>query len=270
MSKHANPTLIGSFVIGAIVLAVVTILLLSSGSLFAQHPNYVMYFQESVKGLSIGAPVTFNGVKIGAVKNISVQADLATRQFLVPVIVELEPERMTLVHGTTTEAHERFAMPALIDRGLRAQLQLQSLLTGQLYIQVDFYPDKPATFVAKNTNIPEIPTIPTPLQEIRQKFENFPISQVLDDVSNTMKALNKLTNSAEIPKAMKKLNETMVSLDATLVSVRNTIGEGSPIVYQLNETLQEVNKAARSVHNLADTLERQPEALLKGKRSDDK
>ncbi|MGA9032314.1 MAG: MlaD family protein, partial [Sulfuricaulis sp.] len=80
MSKHANPTLIGSFVIGAIVLAVVTILLLSSGSLFAQHPNYVMYFQESVKGLSIGAPVTFNGVKIGAVKNISVEADLATRQ----------------------------------------------------------------------------------------------------------------------------------------------------------------------------------------------
>jgi paraquat-inducible protein B len=270
MSKRANPTLIGGFVIGAIALTVVTILLLGGGPLFVQHPNFVMYFQESVKGLTVGAPVTFNGVKIGTVKNISVEADLKSRQLLVPVIVELEPERMTLVHGTAAEAREKFGMRTLIDLGLRAQLQLQSLLTGQLYIQVDFYPDKPATFVAKNTSIPEIPTIPTPLQEIRQKFENFPISQVLDDVSNTMRALNKLTNSAEIPKAMKNLNETMVSLDATLVSVRNTIGEGSPIVYQLNETLQEVNKAARSVHNLADTLERQPEALLKGKRSDDK
>ena len=270
MSKHANPTLIGSFVIGAVALAVVMILLLSSGSLFAQHPNYVMYFQGSVKGLSVGAPVTFNGVKIGAVKNISVEADLATRQFLVPVIVELEPERMTLVHGTIAEAHEKFAMPTLIDRGLRAQLQLQSLLTGQLYIQLDFYLDKPAKLVSKNVSIPEIPTIPTPLQELSQKFENFPISQVLDDVSSTMRALNKLANSAEIPKAMQDLHETMVNLDATLVSVRNTLGEGSLIAYQLNETLQEVNKAARSVHNLADTLERQPEALLKGKRSDHK
>jgi paraquat-inducible protein B len=270
MSKHANPTLIGGFVIGAVALAVVTILLLSRGSLFAQHPNYVMYFQGSVKGLPVGAPVTFNGVQIGTVKNISIEADLETRQFLVPVIVELEPERLTLLHGTAEEAREKLGLRTLIDRGLRAQLQLQSLLTGQLYVELVLYPDKPAKFVSKNVNIPEIPTIPTPLQELSQKFEDFPLSKVLDDVSSTMTALNKLANSAEIPKAMQNLNETMVSLDATLVSVRNTIGEGSPIAFQLSETLQEVNKAARSVRNLADTLERQPEALLKGKRRDDK
>lgn len=270
MSKRANPTLIGSFVIGAIALAVVTILVLSSGAIFATRPQYVMYFEGSVKGLAIGAPVTFNGVKIGAVQDIAVQADPDTGQFSVPVTVEMEPERWQLTRGTLEEMRKKLPIQSLIDRGLRAQLQLQSLLTGQLFIQLDFFPDKPARFVSKNAKIQEIPTVPTPMQELTKKIEDFPIQQVLGDISTTMAALNRLANSPEIPKTMQNLNQTLVNLDKTLVSVRNSVGSESPVAYQLNETLQEVNRAAHSVHTLADTLERQPEALLKGKRSDKK
>jgi paraquat-inducible protein B len=270
MSKRANPTLIGSFVIGAIALAVVVILVLSSGALFAEHPKYVMYFEGSVKGLAIGAPVSFNGVKIGAVQDIVVQADPDTQQFTVPVTVEMEPQRWQLTHGTLEEMRKRIPIQSLIDRGLRAQLQLQSLLTGQLFIQLDFFPDKPAHLVSKNSKIPEIPTIPTPIQELTKKIEDFPIQQVLGDISNTMAALNRLANSPEIPKTMQNLNQTLVNLDKTLASARNTVGENSPIANQLSDTLQEVTKAARSVRTLADTIERQPESLLKGKRSDKK
>jgi paraquat-inducible protein B len=277
MSKRANPTLIGSFVIGAIALAVVTILVLSRGSLFAIHPDFVMYFDGSVKGLAVGAPVTFNGVQIGIVKDISIAVEPDTKQFLVPVIVELEPERLTLTHGTLEEARKKVNVPALINVGLRAQLQTESLLTGQLYIQLDFYPDKPARFVSENKKLPEIPTIPTPVQQLTKKFQDFPIDKVLNDIARTTDALERMMNSPQIPqtvqninKALVNLNESLTNLDKSVVSVRNTFGEKSPIAYQLNDTLQEITKAARSVRVLADTIDRQPESLLKGKRSDNK
>ena len=277
MSKRANPTLIGSFVIGAITLAVITVLVLSRGSFFATHPDFVMYFQGSVKGLAVGAPVTFNGVQVGMVTNVSIEVDPDTKQFRVPVIVQMEPERLTLTHGTIEEARKTVNIPALIKMGLRGQLQTQSLLTGQLFIQLAFEPDKPARYVTTTKKLVQIPTIPTPVQELTKKFEDFPIDEVLSDISRTADALERIMNSPEIPrtvaninKALVNLNNSLTNVDKSVVSVRNTFGEQSPIAYQLNDTLQEITRAARSVRVLADTIDRQPESLLKGKRSEKK
>ena len=275
MSKRANPTLIGGFVIGAITLAVITILVLSRGSLFVTHPDFVMYFEGSVKGLAVGAPVTFNGVQVGMVKDVSIEVDPDTKVFRIPVIVQMEPERLSLTHGTLEEARKTVNMPALIKMGLRGQLQTQSLLTGQLFIQLDFQPDKPAHYVTTAKKLVQIPTIPTPVQQLTKKFEDFPIDEVLNDISRTADAIERIMNSPEIPrtvaninKALVSLNESLANADKSLVSVRNTFGEQSPIAYQLNDTLQEISKAARAVRTLADTIDRQPESLLKGKRSD--
>ena len=277
MSKRASPTLIGSFVIGAIALAVITILVLSRGSLFAPHPDFVMYFEGSVKGLAVGAPVTFNGVQVGVVTDVSIEVDPNTKQFRVPVIVQMEPERLTLTHGTIEEARKTINIPALIKMGLRGQLQTQSLLTGQLFIQLDFQPDKPARYVTTTKKLVQIPTIPTPVQELTKKFQDFPIDEVLSDISRTADALERIMNSPEIPrtvaninKALVNLNNSLTNVDKSVVSVRNTFGEQSPIAYQLNDTLQEITKAARSVRVLADMIDRQPESLLRGKRSDKK
>ena len=236
-----------------------------------------MYFEGSVKGLAVGAPVTFNGVQVGVVTDVSIEVDPNTKQFRVPVIVQMEPERLTLTHGTIEEARKTINIPALIKMGLRGQLQTQSLLTGQLFIQLDFQPDKPARYVTTTKKLVQIPTIPTPVQELTKKFQDFPIDEVLSDISRTADALERIMNSPEIPrtvaninKALVNLNNSLANVDKSVVSVRNTFGEQSPIAYQLNDTLQEITRAARSVRVLADTIDRQPESLLKGKRSEKK
>jgi paraquat-inducible protein B len=140
--KRGNPALIGLFIIGAIVLMVAGVLVVGSGKFFVHTERAVIYFDGSVQGLQIGAPVTFRGVKIGSVVSVQLYFDRHRLDFRVPVIIEIPQGSQSHVHisGELAGTHQDMLI-ALIKRGLRAQLQTESLVTGQLFVQLDLYPD---------------------------------------------------------------------------------------------------------------------------------
>jgi paraquat-inducible protein B len=320
MSKHANPTVIGAFVVGALILAVMAILLLGSGDLFIQKPRFVLYFKGSVKGLNVGSPVNFRGVNIGTVTNVQLVMGKSGSDIRIPVTIEINPGSFIrseqMIGGMTESRKEKLA--ELIDAGMRAQLQLQSLLTGQLFIQLDFYPGTRVDLVGDD-RYPEIPTIPTPIEKITKKLEDFPVEQVMNNIISTSQGLNKLVNSPELHQSIQSLKEiledverlmksqelqkTIASLHGTLddigslartvdtqvdplsselhtaldetrlamMQARGTLESAQYLVsdqkllYALDNVLAEITSAARSVRELTDFLERQPQSILRGK-----
>jgi paraquat-inducible protein B len=232
MNRKVNKTMIGVFVVGALVLLMIAIVVFGSGELFKRTNKFVLYFDGSVKGLSIGAPVTFRGVNIGTVKDISLIYDSKAGTVLLPVIVEIEQGR---IKGTPS-FRDLGGDKKMIALGLRAKLEIQSFLTGQLMISFDFYPDQPAKLRSILKQYPELPTLPTS-PDIFDIMNEIPIKDIAKNLDDTSKGINKLVNSNEI----------------------------SGSLYDLQDTLQETKGAMHSVSLLAEYLEQHPESLLKGK-----
>ena len=228
MSKKANKTAIGAFVVGAVLLLITGVLVFGSGTFFKKTSTYVLFFDGSVKGLSVGAPVMFRGVKIGTVKDISLVYDSATGDVLIPVIIEVEP-------GRVKDAPKRLGYSSfglLVERGLRARLEIQSLLTGQLMLSFDFHPDKPVKLRGMMKEYSELPTLPIS-PDIFEIMEELPLKEISDDLEEAVKGINKLVSP-----------------------------EG---LYVLKNALQELTQASRSLRLFAEYLEQHPEAFLKGK-----
>lgn len=329
MSKQANKTVIGIFVVGAIALVVIAIVVLGSGKFFRKTNRAVCYFEGSVGGLNIGAPVVFRGVKIGSVTDVILRADTTTQTFAIPVYVEIEPQRVEVI-GTRTGRWEQ-NLKTLIDRGLRATLEMQSIVTGQMQVGLDFYPDKPAKFAefTHDMKTPEIPTISTPMQELAKKIQKLPIDEIFDKLSSTLAEINKLVGSPELREAIRSLNlavadvrklvqnvdsrieplassiqgavndyaklarnadskvdtlslgladaikelqgavsgveKTLEQAQLTLAEAKKTLSEDSTLQYEITETLEELQKGARSIRLLADYLKRHPESAIWGK-----
>jgi paraquat-inducible protein B len=166
MSK-ANPAVIGAFVIGALALIVIGLLVYGGAGWFVQHNRYVAYFPGSVKGLRVGAPVDFRGVTIGQVTEIRVLFNPGDVAASIPVIMELNPTQIEVTGGEPIVSAQEDA-DRLIAAGLRAQLQSQSLLTGLLFVNLDFRKDAPARLMGGAEPFPEIPTIPSDLEQLQQ------------------------------------------------------------------------------------------------------
>jgi len=227
MSKKANKTAIGVFVVGSAALLVIAVLVFGSGALFRQSDKYILFFNGSVKGLSVGAPVIFRGVKIGTVRDISLIYDRKIQDVLIPVIIDVELSR---VKG----APEKIGYPEydlLIKQGLRARLEIQSFITGQLMISFDFYPDKPAKLCGIIKQYPELPTLPIS-PDIFDLMQELPIKEITDNLEDTVAGINKIVN------------------------------EG---FYGIKDAIKEFTQAARSIHLFVEYLEQHPEAFLKGK-----
>ena len=325
MSKHANPALIGAFVLGAFTLGVVTLLMLSGGQWFQERRQQILYFEGAAQGLQVGAPVVFLGVKVGAVKRIQLGLEEGSRKFLVPVTIEIEPAAVQTRHGDQVDLREPKTIQQLIDRGLRAQLRMQSFLTGQLYVGLDFHPDKPARFFAMDGKLNEIPTIPTTVEELSLKLEGFPMEKFLKDMAAISASISKLLAADETAELPQRLNRTLrhfeslaakldgeslpilrdlqadlAALNTTLASVtsaseritalldpqsplfrnlthageelagaasgvRELSDAGFPTLERFDLVLSELSRAARALRLLAETLEEQPEAMLRGK-----
>ncbi|MFA5363273.1 MAG: MlaD family protein [Candidatus Omnitrophota bacterium] len=235
MSKKVNKTLIGLFVIGAAALLVIGIVVLGSGALFKRTNKFVLYFDGSVKGLSIGAPVMFRGVGIGIVKDISLIYDSKVGTIMLPVIVEIEQGRIKGAPSFGESGGDK----KLIGLGLRGKLEVQSFLTGQLMISFDFYPDKPAELRGILKQYPELPTLPIS-PDIFAFMNELPIKEIAKNLESTAKGINKLVNSSDLQRSL----------------------------YELRNTLQETKQAMRSLRLLTEYLEQHPEAILKGKSYD--
>ena len=225
MSRRANPVAIGAFVVGAVALAVIGLILLGSFHLFDQPVKVVMFFDESVAGLSVGAPVAFRGVKLGEVTairtrvgttRIAVFADLERRPFMERGGAEGDA---VIAGGVSAEA---FLRAAIQQTGLRAQLALQSLVTGQLVVSLVLRPDTPIAETRLERTRLEIPTIPTFREQVNDALQKVPWDKLLTAVQEIVERLNALVKSPEIPRALAALEAALTDTQKLVSSVRDT------------------------------------------------
>lgn len=223
MSKRANPALIGSFVIGAVVLVVIAVVALGGADLFRSRPRAVAYFAGSVSGLSVGAPVTWLGVRIGSVTEVRMDFDATRRTVRIPVFMEFEPERVNIVGGDRANIH----LKDLVDKGLRAQLQLQSMVTGQLYVDLTMRPDTPAHFEGPSSFVtPEIPTVKSELDTLKEAIERLPLRELGERAVVTLTNIDKLVTAPELKTLLIQLAESAKEMQGTLQDIH---GEVKPL-----------------------------------------
>jgi len=285
MSKPANKTMVGAFVLGAVALAVAAIVLFGSGRLFKDVDGWVAFFPGSVRGLNVGSPVVFRGVQVGQVTDIIVNFDPKELSVNIPVIFETDPDRFRSV-GPEVITDDKKMHEALVAQGLRAQLQLTSLVTGQLAINMDFFPNTPAKFFGVdkaqlNKNIKrwwEIPTISTTLQDLEEALGEIDFKDMADDFRRAMDGIATLATSPDLHASIGELKETLIavknlarnvdskveplatSLDQTLVDVRAGIGDArklmatdiKDVANSAKAALDKTSKTLASMENLAD------------------
>jgi len=246
MSKPASKTTIGIFVVVATALLVAAILILGSGKLFKNNPKYVMYFQGSVKGLSVGSPVVFRGVKVGTVTDIKMLLNPKDISLVIPVYVEFERAALEAMPGhETTEAYRRFIggegnlIKEMIGRGLRAQLEMQSIVTGQLIVSLDMHPDTQAKLVGFDHRYPEIPTIPTTLEQLAERLEKIPIEEIMNKLNKAIGGIEKIANSPDTAKMVTSIRQ---AVDDTRSLVRRVDNRVDPIAANMNDLATKMGK----------------------------
>ncbi|MDD2337530.1 MAG: MlaD family protein [Geobacteraceae bacterium] len=257
MAKPANKTRIGLFVVGAVSLAILAVAIFGSGSLFANKRYYVMFFDGTVKGLNVGSPVMFHGVRIGSVTDISLIFNSTNMTVKVPVIVAFEPGKVTRIGGSDDDDSEDY-IKKLVSKGLRAQLQLQSFVTGQLMIAIDFFPSTPANYVGLVDDYPEIPTTPSSMEQITKTLENLPIQEFVTKLTKTIDGLNTLVNS---PEAMASLTSVKQGLHETAGILKKVNSQIEPIIANLSATTASLKSATCKVDTALSGTNGIPEQL---------
>jgi paraquat-inducible protein B len=296
MAKKTNLVTIGAFVVGAVALAVVAIALWGSRSLFERKYEYITYFPGSVIGLHPGSPVKYRGVELGVVKSIRIRFRQSLDDRRIPVIVEVWGKRLHELGG-------REPTPALardlVAQGLRARLESSSIVTGVMYVNLDYVPDSPPPSYAEEPGpgaIPEIPALPTPLQEATQALNavlvhlasadfagtTSSISRAMHDVSQVagsdelrsaleelrplLSESRRLTKTLEVQanKAGEVVDDVHGALVETLDTTKGAISPQAPLSVDVSTTLSDVDKAALAVRELADFLRRNPHAIVAG------
>ncbi|WP_309476998.1 PqiB family protein [Trinickia acidisoli] len=241
--------------------------------------KYVLNFKESVRGLNVGAPVDFRGIVIGEVAAIRAHFDPATRAFSIPVEVNIYPERLISRDnwdgsiGSTSSERKQFA-DYLIAKGLRAQLRTGNLLTGQLYVAIDFFPAAPKAKVDWSKKMPQLPTVPGNLQGLQESITNLvaklneiPFKGIGTDLRKTLGDADTLLNTINTDIAP-DAKATLTAAREALTSANRTLQSDSPLQQSTVETMHELSQAAVSIRTLAEYLERHPEALIRGKSKD--
>lgn len=320
MSRSANPIAVGTFVVGTLLLTFLMILFFSGGHWWSKRDRYVLVYDTSIKGLNVGAPVTIKGVKIGEVSDIKARMYGESLSIFNTVTVEIDPQLLKR-EGHHSRSGEM--LDELIKRGLCAQLRLQSLLTGLLYVDVDFRPDKNARIKDIPTDYRQIPTTPTDLERLTRDLEAIDLNKLGENLQEIVTGINKLVNDSSLQNLVKSTEQTLIAvrssadavklqanrfgdavvplaqhgdqtiqelnrtlpqltakLDATLATLQQTsialqktsantsylTSDDSPLLYRIEAAATSVNSAAEQVRRLTDTLERQPEAVLRGKQ----
>ena len=320
MSK-ANPAIIGAFVVSAIAILVGAVLVLGSGRLFRHTHTYVLFFKTDVEGLRIGASVKFKGVRVGIVKQIVLALPNALEpasevgeygQLVIPVLIELDADRITSLGARKVDLDNAQTMPALIKVGLRAQLGLESLVTGVRYIALDIRPHTPVQMILPpGAHYQEIPTIPATLETVQEqarrvlaKLQTVDVAAAVTSLVDTARSIQQRVNSPELEAALsearpalrdiadaatslklladglhretgplvrdlhsasEKTDHAVDEANLAFGSIQNNLEPGSPLTYKLNTTLDDLSSAARAVRQLADYLEQNPSAVLRGR-----
>lgn len=339
MSKPVNPAVIGGFTLGAITLLVIGLLVFGAGQeLNSDKVKYVVYFNSSLNGLEVGAPVKLQGVKVGQVTEISLLMNTQEGVLYKPVVLEIDRTTLSnsgggkLPTGLSSEKLKQ-GRDRLVEMGMRARLETQSLLTGLLYVDLNFYPDKPPVYANLNyKGLLEVPGIPkttdelfNTAEEMASKIKHIPLEEIAHEFSDSLREIKALLTSEETKRSRVALANTLEELNKTTKTLNENLGpllkntdqtvahadslvkethamvsefkQGVPKIFKstdktlhaatstllkaeaslkqiddtlgpestLNDTLDAVKEAARSIRELSDYLERHPESLLSGK-----
>ena len=243
MARKVSKSLIGGFVVGAVALIVAGVLIFGSGKFFQERYRYVLFFPGSLKGLNVGSPVLFQGVKVGSVIDITIEADADEQTSQIPVTIEILPKKFKVVRGKRrSDPYESLAI--LIERGLRAQLQLQSFVTGQLMVGLDFYPDTPVNLVGIDTEYPEVPTIPTALEKLSETLRDLPLEEL---VAKLMSAVEGIANFVNSPDLTGSITSLKLALDDARKLVGNIDNQIEPLATSMDTAVKDYGKLARNV-----------------------
>jgi len=257
---------------------------------FSQKIFYIVNFKQSIRGLNIDAAVEYRGLKIGRVVNISSEYDATGKEILLPVLIEIEPERLGIeIDG---EAPVDKAHQAIRELKLHAKLELANLITGQLFVTLDNYDDKPYVVQPDFNGFKQLPTISTDLNRIAanvdealEKINSLEIEALVDNLNATVLSIKQTIESADsfvgdtgesVDKVVKSLESTLrqgrqllesgkVMFDQGQTVIRS-LDEGSATRYQLDQTLKDLQAAAKSLKTLTETIEKNPNSLIFGKQ----
>ncbi|HUK57742.1 MAG TPA: MlaD family protein [Stellaceae bacterium] len=264
---------------------------------YEQRVPFIVEFNDSVHGLEVGAPVEFRGIRVGNVTDIRLQYDASQSRVRIPVTLAFEPQRVErtglgVAQESSVENVMR-AMNAFVQRGLRAQLQSASLISGQQIVVFDFFPEAPPAQIRFEGKIPVLPTVPsgtsniaasantvlTQVSGILDRVGKMPLEGVMSDTRNTLQAMQRLAEEPQIrsvlgsadktltsaDKTLTQASETLTQLDALLSSANAGYGNGSEVRRGLVDLLRQLQDTARSMKALADALEQHPESVIRGK-----
>lgn len=271
MMRRAHPTRVGLFAIGAVALLVAAVVVVSGGRLFASQERAVMHFEGSIYGLQLGAPVVFRGVRLGSVRDIGVVHDGTAGGFSIPVVVELDRSLIRNIQGRPSGA----TLQALVDQGLYAQLSMQSLLTGLLYVDLDLGPKAAAGKGPPSKvgdGLTEIPTRTTTIQNLQKQIQGLDVAGLVNDVSSIAASARRLIGDPKVQQALEDLSaasgdlrRTLTRLDGRLDSltaaVQGTLAESRQTITAWGGAAERVGRA---VDRAASAVERTDALLAQG------
>ena len=247
MAKQASKTVIGVFVVSSIAMLIAGVIIFGSGEMFKKTNKYVMFFEDSVKGLSVGAPVIWHGVAVGSVSSIVLKANAKNLTIDVPVVIEVDPQRVEVEEGNSKDLREQIKL--MIKKGLRARLALQSLLTGSSMVEVEFLPDTPVRLTGLDSRYPEIPTVKSPMDRLAQKLQDLPIEKIAGKLADILDNLDTVIADPEIKEMVHNLNVASKKLDHLLENADKLVLNADNQVKDLTDNLN--NK----VNNLSDGMQ---------------
>ena len=287
MSKKSNPTLIGAFVVGAVALLALGVSLFGGQQLFAPTSNSVAYFPGSVKGLRVGSNVLFRGVRVGFVSDISLLGNVETLDTVVRAELELTPGVWGFIKDGKmlgANAIEMISDEDFEAAGVRARLGIESLVTGQLVIELDLLPETEAVYRAlleKDQDGSEIPTVPSNTQQILENIQNFvaklDLDKLVDEIQDTVSGINELANSEDLREAIAGINrianseqmqELGPNIEETLVAarsaaqdfralVKNVDGQIGPILAEVKPAVKRLDEALAAAESTLTAVNRQ-------------
>ncbi len=255
MSQRANPTRIGLFMVGALALAVLAVAMLASNAWLERRTSFIAYFPESVNGLENGAPVKFQGVPVGSVTDIMIEINQSDKTFQVPVKFDIDLPRLTTHLGTYVNLADTVVLRQQIQNGLRAQLQMESIVTGLLYIELAYRSDStPPRLASTSNDFPEIPTSPSLMAALGGGA-----GSILADVMKILNRVNDMladVNMEEINRAVVQSANAIEEL-VNSPEIKVVLRELPGVTEQLNETMAEVERLATRAEAAIDPMQTQ-------------
>ena len=273
MSKPISPTAIGGFTLGALALLIAGLLIFGGGEAFnADKVRFVVFLESSLNGLDVGAPVKMQGVKIGEVKEIALQFDDKRDKLFKPVVLEINRGLLSGTGGsplpeTMTPEQLKANRDRLVASGFRARLEMQSLLTGLLYVDLDTYPDKPPVFAnLEYQGLLEIPGVPPTTEELRntaeevaKKLRNLPLDQIVQDLAESLKEIKTLLASEDVQKSKVALTNTLEEVEQTMKILNRNV---EPMLSDASKTLSATHALVDDSRLMVNDLHQEMRPLL--------